>query len=166
MGRSFSNKKFSNCISFSVLRLILKKVYFPWSSVTFESCDQTRNFPSFYGRVELRVSSEIMSLKIVKNTGVTWIENTRAGHWNYHGPLFNRIFEIEEIPSLKLNAKLCFSQDYDSDPIFEIKVIEGFEKLKDFKYFMNVILTILPLSILSKVKQAVSLVIWGHFSKK
>ena len=72
-----------------------------------------------------------MSLKIVKNA-VTWIENTRSGHWSQHGPLFDRNFEFEEIPSLKFNAKLCFGQNYDSYPIFEIKLIEGFEKLKDF----------------------------------
>ena len=70
-----------------------------------------------------------MSLKIV----VTWIENTRSGHWSQHGPLFDRIFRFEEIPSLKINAKLCFDQNYDSHPIFEIKVIEGFDKLKDFE---------------------------------
>ena len=93
------------------------------------------NFPSFYGRVELRVSSEIMSLKIVKNTGVTWIENThseRSEHLRQHGSFFDRIFELEEIPSLKFDAKLCFGPSYFSDPIFEIKVIEGFEELKDF----------------------------------
>ena len=90
---------------------------------------------SFYGRVELRVSSEIMSLKIVKNTGVTWIENThseRSEHFRQHGSFFDRIFELEETPSLKFNAKLCFGPFYHSDPIFEIKVIEGFEELKDF----------------------------------
>ena len=73
-----------------------------------------------------------MSLKVVNNI-VTWKENTKspngsgvtfAGYNANFGPLFNRIFEFEEISGLKFSAKLRIPSTYELGPIFEINVID------------------------------------------
>ena len=84
-----------------------------------------------------------MSLKVKSASGwpgqykgtTRWSEKTRQAQFGEHGPLFDRVVSINEIPNLKFSVKLCFPKDYDiakRGPDFEIKLIEGGETLNDF----------------------------------
>ena len=66
-----------------------------------------------------------------------WSEKTRQAQIGDHGPLFDRVLSLNEIPNLKFSIKLSFPEDYETakrGPEFEIKLIEGGEMLNNDKY--------------------------------
>ena len=64
-------------------------------------------------------------------------EKTRQAQIGDHGPLFDRVLSLNEIPNLKFSIKLSFPEDYETakrGPDFEIKLVEGGEMLNDHSY--------------------------------
>ena len=86
-----------------------------------------------------------MSLTLTSSSGwpgqyrgtTGWSEKTRQAQIEDHGPLFDRVLSLNEIPNLKFSIKLSFPEDYETakrGPEFEIKLMEGGEMLNDHNH--------------------------------